>query len=148
SRLVGAGLVEARAGGHRLRWIAAITAVVLVALAVYLVTREPADAVAGATSPPVVAPVAEHPPPAAAPPPDPPAAPTKVRLRIVSRPADATVLLDNKRLGKTPLDETVDADPGKHVLKLRRKGYAVYKLDVTLDADVTQDIALTRSAER
>ncbi|HMG57674.1 MAG TPA: serine/threonine-protein kinase [Kofleriaceae bacterium] len=148
SRLVGAGLVEARAGGHRLRWIAAITAVALVALAVYLVTREPADAVAGATSPPVVAPVAAHPPPAPAPPPDPPAAPAKVRVRIVSRPADATVLLDNKRLGKTPLDETVDADPGKHVLKLRRKGYAVYKLDVTLDADVTQDIALTRSAER
>ena len=53
------------------------------------------------------------------------------------------MLLDNKRLGRTPLDETVVADPGKHVIKLRRKGYASHKLDVSLDTDITEDIALT-----
>jgi hypothetical protein len=53
-------------------------------------------------------------------------------------------MLDNKRLGHTPLDETVAADPGKHVIKLRRKGYTTHKLDVTLDADVNEDIALIR----
>jgi hypothetical protein len=72
----------------------------------------------------------------------PPPAPAKVRIRIVSRPPDANVFLDSKRIGHTPLDETVAADPGKHVIRLRRKGYAPYKLDVTLDADVTQDVAL------
>jgi hypothetical protein len=67
-----------------------------------------------------------------------------VRVRITTRPADATVMLDNKRLGHTPLDETIAADPGKHVIKLRRKGYATHKLDVTLDTDVNEDIALIR----
>jgi hypothetical protein len=73
---------------------------------------------------------------------DPPPAPSKIRIRIVSRPADATVFLDSKRLGRTPLDETVATEPGKHVIRLRRKGYALYRLDVALDADVTQDVAL------
>ena len=53
------------------------------------------------------------------------------------------MLLDNKRIGRTPLDETIAADPGKHQIKLRRKGYALYKLDVSLDADITEDISLT-----
>ncbi|HEX8109110.1 MAG TPA: PEGA domain-containing protein, partial [Kofleriaceae bacterium] len=62
---------------------------------------------------------------------------------IITHPADATVVLDSRRLGKTPLDETIAAEPGKHVIRLRRKGYALHKLDVSLDADITEDISLT-----
>ncbi|TMQ12559.1 MAG: PEGA domain-containing protein [Deltaproteobacteria bacterium] len=145
--MIGAGVVQARAGRLRLRWIAAMALVVAAAPVAYYLTRDSSDAVAGATSPPtepgppIVAPM---PTPGSAPvAPDPPSAPSKVRVRITTRPADATVLLDNKRLGHTPLDETVAADPGKHVIKLRRKGYAIHRLDITLDADVTEDIPLT-----
>jgi len=155
SRMIGASLVEARSGRIRLRWIAAAAALALAApTVVYFATRESSDAVAGApaavaTSASGAAPVAGRPAaPDPAPPPapaaDPPAAPSKVRVRITTRPADATVMLDNKRLGHTPLDETIAADPGKHVIKLRRKGYATHKLDVTLDTDVNEDIALIR----
>jgi hypothetical protein len=66
-----------------------------------------------------------------------------VRVRIVTHPADATVLLDGKRLGHTPLDETVDADPGKHVMRLRHRGYVTHRLDVELVADLTQEVTLT-----
>jgi hypothetical protein len=113
---------------------------------IYLLTRNSSDAVASAPSPPP-APVVAHPPPTPVPVavavPDATPAPTKVRIRIVSRPADASVLLDGKRVGHTPFDETVEADPGKHQIKLRRKGYALYKFDVGLDNDVNEDIALT-----
>ncbi len=54
------------------------------------------------------------------------------------------MLLDGKKLGHTPLDETLDADPGKHVIRLRKPRYATQRLDVTLDADVTHDVVLTR----
>jgi serine/threonine-protein kinase len=149
SRMIGANLVEARSGRRlrRLRWTGvAIAAVVIIAPIVYLLTRDSSDAVAGASShPATVAPAPEPlPPPAPSPPPAPaPLAAAKVRVRIVTHPADASVMLDNKRLGHTPLDETIAADPGKHVIKLRRKGYAMYKLDVALDADITEDVALT-----
>jgi hypothetical protein len=82
-------------------------------------------------------------PPHPEPPPlPPPPAPTEVRIRIVTHPADATVLLDGKKLGHTPLDETIAADPGKHVMKLRHRGYATQTLDISLDADVTQELSL------
>jgi len=151
NRMIGANLVEARSSRRaRLRWAGvAIAAVVVAAPIVYFLTRDSSDAVAGASShPAAVAPVPAPPPPSPPPPapdPDPPPAPTaaKVRIHIVTHPADATVVLDSRRLGKTPLDETLPAEPGKHVIKLRRKGYALHKFDVSLDADVTEDITLT-----
>jgi serine/threonine protein kinase len=149
SRMIGAHLVEARSSRRirRLRWTGvAIAAVVIIAPIVYLLTRDASDAVAGGSShPAAVAPAPEPlPPPAPSPPQaSAPTAPAKVRVRIVTHPADAAVVLDNKRLGHTPLDETIAADPGKHVIKLRRKGYALYKLDVALDADITEDVSLT-----
>jgi hypothetical protein len=106
-----------------------------------------AGAGAAATPAPVAARAPQLPPPVAKPAhPEPPQAPSKVRIQIVSRPSDATVLLDGKKLGHTPLDETVAADPGKHVIKLRRARYATHRLDVTLDADITEDIALSPAA--
>jgi serine/threonine-protein kinase len=151
SRMIGASLVQARSSRVQLRWIAAAVVIAIAVPVVYFATRSSPGAAAGASvgSASAVAPVAARPPPPPpAPPPAAPAAPapapSKVRVRIVTRPADATVLLDTKRLGHTPLDETIDADPGKHVIKLRRKGYVMQKLDVTLDADITEDIALIR----
>jgi len=93
---------------------------------------------ASARTPPVPSPA----PKPAHPDPPPPPPPTEVRVRIVSHPADATVVLDGKKLGRTPFDDTLKADPGKHVVKLRRRGYATYKLDLELGADVTEDVTL------
>lgn len=134
----------------RLRWIGAAAVVAVLGTAAYLVTRDSSDAVAGSSSPPVVLPslarVPQPPPAPAQPahqdPPQPPPATTKVRIRIVTHPADATVLLDGKKLGHTPLDETLAADPGKHQMKLRHRGYATQVLDIALDADVTQELTL------
>jgi hypothetical protein len=66
-----------------------------------------------------------------------------VRVQIITHPADATVYLDGKRLGRTPIDESVDIDPGKHVVKLKRRGYAMARLDVDLSANVNEEITLT-----
>jgi hypothetical protein len=147
---IGASLVTAQhQRTSRLRWIGGIAVVAVLATATYLVTRDSSDAVAGGAAPPVVPPAwarAPQPPPPPPRPahvePPPPVAPTKVRLRVVTHPADATVLLDGKKLGHTPLDETLPADPGKHVIKLRHRGYAVQTLDIALDADVTQELTL------
>jgi serine/threonine protein kinase len=148
---IGAGRVRGQTSrSSRLRWIGAIVVLGALGGGAYLVTPDSADAVAGSAAPPAIVPVAvsQHPPappdaPPAPPPPDaPPPAPAKVRVRIATHPADATVLLDGKRLGHTPLDETIDADPGKHVMKLRHRGYVTQVFDVTLDADVTQDLTL------
>jgi eukaryotic-like serine/threonine-protein kinase len=153
---IGASLVLAQAQrSSRLRWIGAAMLLLGVLGAVgYLVMRDSPNAAAGAATSPVTAPVVAHPapvavvtpPPPLPAPPGPPAplpAPTQVHLRIVTHPADATVLLDGKKLGHTPFDELIDADPGKHVVKLRKRGYTTHRLDVELDADITQDIALT-----
>ena len=143
SRMIGANLVEARSSRRaRLRWAgAAIAAVVIAAPIVYFLTRDSADAVAGAPSPPVTV-VVPAPPPAPPPPAAAPAPPVQIRVRIITRPPDATLFLDNKRLGHTPFDEILSSEPGKHVIKLRRKGFAPYRLDVSLDADITEDVVL------
>jgi len=148
SRVIGAHLVEARSSRRaRLRWMGvAIAAVVVAAPIVYFLTRDSSDAVAGADSRPATVAPAPEPlaPPLPSPPPaaEPPSRPLKVHVRITTRPSDATVMLDNKRIGHTPFEEDLVADPGKHVIRLRRKGYAMYKLDVSLDVDITEDVAL------
>ena len=148
SRLIGANLVSTRAMARlrQLRWIAAGALVVIAVPAIYLLTRNSPDAVASAPSPPPPAPAVAHPPPTPAPAPaavpDAPPAPTKIRIRIVSRPADASVLLDGKRIGHTPFDETIDAEPGKHVMKLRHRGYVTQVLEVELGSGISQDVTL------
>jgi serine/threonine-protein kinase len=148
SRMIGANLVEARSSRRaRLRWMgAAIAAVVVAAPIVYFLTRDSSDAVAGASSRPATVAPAPEPlaPPLPSPPPaaEPPRRALKIHVRITTRPSDATVTLDNKRIGHTPFEEDLVADPGKHVIRLRRKGFALHKLDVSLDADISEDIAL------
>jgi hypothetical protein len=72
------------------------------------------------------------------------ALPSHVHLHIVTTPSDATVLLDGKRLGHTPLEIDVPADTETHTLKIRRRGYETHVYDVLLDDDLTQDITLDR----
>jgi len=70
---------------------------------------------------------------------------TTVKVVITSTPSEATVLIDGNRLGKTPFETTLDRDANKHVLKLRRRGYASVKFDVSLDTDLERDVKLTKS---
>jgi serine/threonine protein kinase len=65
-----------------------------------------------------------------------------IRLQITSVPPGATVLLDGRRLGKTPYDEMIEAAPGKHALKLRRNGYNAVKLEVELTENLTRAVEL------
>jgi serine/threonine protein kinase len=74
------------------------------------------------------------------------AEPKMIRIHITTSPADATVLLDGQKLGHTPYDATVPAEPGPHVIKLRRRGYTTLKLDVDLSKDFTREIQLREGA--
>ena len=140
----GAGVV-AHGKKPPLRWIAAGAGAVVLAGIVFAATRSSSKASAEGPPPaPAAARAAVAPPmPVTKPPPAPPAAPAKIHVKITSKPADATVLLDGKKLGHTPFDDTIDADPGKHNIKVRRKGYLVHSTDVTLAVDITQDLTLT-----
>jgi len=156
--MIGANLVLARTRRwSRLRWVAAAAVLGVLAAVGYAVMRNAGNAAAGAKSPPVPAPTAAHKPetpPSPSPSPSPPRAPTpapaptlppapaKVRVRVVTHPSDATVLLDGKKLGHTPFDEKVPAEPGKHVMKLRHRGYVTQVLEVELGSDISQDVTL------
>jgi hypothetical protein len=54
------------------------------------------------------------------------------------------VLLDGKRLGRTPYTGKVEAAPGTHALKLRKKGYAPVTLDIELTGDISREVTLQR----
>jgi hypothetical protein len=155
--LIGATIVKARKRrGVLLHWIAASAVAAMLGVVAYLVTQDSTDAVAGSASPPAAPPAAARaptPPPAppkpvhTEPPPPPPPAPTpaQVRVRIVTHPPDAAITLDGKKLGKTPYDAVIDADPATHVFRVRLRGYGYKRLDLPLDADIDKDIALTPS---
>ncbi|HEY5926176.1 MAG TPA: serine/threonine-protein kinase [Kofleriaceae bacterium] len=70
------------------------------------------------------------------------AAPTSVKLEIVTTPSDATVLLDGVRLGRTPFSGDLPADDDTHVLKLRKRGYETRVFEIILTGDVTQQFKL------
>ena len=58
----------------------------------------------------------------------------KGQLEVLSTPPEATVLLDGKEVGTTPL-VLPGVDAGKHVLQLRRKGHVTARREVVLGAD-------------
>jgi hypothetical protein len=142
---IGANMIATHSGG-RVRWfVVGGTAALVVAIVGFFVLRSSSNASATPPSPPVAARAAAPPMPTAAPkpvPPPAPAVPASIRVRIITHPADATVLLDGKKLGHTPFDETMAPDPGKHTIKLRRRGYATQSIDVGMDADVAEDVTL------
>ncbi len=67
---------------------------------------------------------------------------TKIKIHVTTTPAGATVVLDNQRLGKTPYDGELDRADGKHVLKVRLRGFTGARRDVVLTGDISEDITL------
>lgn len=52
------------------------------------------------------------------------------KLRLRSKPANATVEIDGKSIGKTPL--MIDLSVGNHVIILGSSGYAPWKAEVSI----------------
>jgi eukaryotic-like serine/threonine-protein kinase len=100
--------------------------------------REVRDAAAEMAIAPAVGPWGTRPAPAVAPDPAVAAAPDRVLIRITSEPSKATVLLDGKRLGKTPFVGALRSSDVGAVIKVRRRGYKTMRVDV----DRSQDIRL------
>jgi hypothetical protein len=65
-----------------------------------------------------------------------------VALAITSEPSNATVILDGRRLGQTPLTVTQPAGQGTVVMKVRRRGYITRRFDIDLSQPVTLQVHL------
>ncbi|MBL0220148.1 MAG: serine/threonine protein kinase [Myxococcales bacterium] len=99
----------------------------------------PAVAAPAAAAPAApAAPVAAPSPPASA-----VASPSKVHVTITSTPPNATVLLDQRRLGRTPFDGDLDLAPGAHIIKVRLRGRAAQKRTIELVAGAKIDEAFS-----
>jgi len=85
--------------------------------------------------------------PAPAPEPPPEPALVQVRLRLHSTPEGASVLLDGRSLGTTPLDARIPARE-RATLVVRRKGYETEELELALTGDVDRTVALARVSAR
>ena len=127
-------------------WVGGVAAVAVSVPVAIVAVREPSAAVTAEDTPRLPEKI-ERPAPA---PPDAaplPAGPTKVRVRVISTPSDATVLLDGRRLGRTPFDGEVELAPGPHTMKLRRRGYIaeIRPFDLASGAVVDETFELDRS---
>jgi serine/threonine protein kinase len=69
---------------------------------------------------------------------------TPIQLVVKTMPSDATILLDGKRLGRSPYIGTVAAASGLHTLKIRKKGYVPVSLDLELVNNVSREVMLQR----
>lgn len=144
--------------------VVALALIVLGGLAIagyWFATRD--DSEAAASDPPLAPTTPDGAPPldTAPPPPPPPpsdtaapdaaggaspdAAAATVRLKITSAPSTATVLLDGKRLGKTPFEGTAElVGKGPHAVKVRLTGYNTVKLDVVGDS-LEKEVVLVKT---
>jgi eukaryotic-like serine/threonine-protein kinase len=127
-------------------WSGAIAlAVAAAVLLVLLVMRggddEPADlpaTAAAAAIPSAASPAAE---------PDPPRR-DEIRLRVDTTPPGATVTLDGKRLGRTPIDMRIGASSGEGELELELPGYRSATRSIALDRDGRLRVSLDRDRRR
>ncbi|MCU0673856.1 MAG: PEGA domain-containing protein, partial [Myxococcota bacterium] len=72
---------------------------------------------------------------------------TEARLRVVSEPSGAVVLVGDERVGRTPLD--VGVAPGEHVVTLRLDGYQEHQAPVlALEGGVATFSAVLRREPR
>ena len=55
-------------------------------------------------------------------------------LRVVTEPSGATVYVDDREVGRSPVDIT-DLTPGEHEVRVVRSGYSTRTRDVTLGVD-------------
>jgi serine/threonine protein kinase len=72
----------------------------------------------------------------------PPVSADRVLVRITSEPSKATVLLDGKRLGKTPFIGALRKETGKAEIKIRRRGFKTVRADVDRSVDVRLHVEL------
>jgi eukaryotic-like serine/threonine-protein kinase len=81
--------------------------------------------------------------------PSPPAeAAAQIRLRIASSPPQATVVVDGKLLGQTPLDVDIAATSHPSTVEITREGFRAESRRLVLDRDAQLDISLQPIAER
>jgi hypothetical protein len=65
-------------------------------------------------------------------------------IEIHSSPENATVFIDNKRVGETPFRQGIS--PGNHVLKIEKRGYLTHNRDIPIKR--TQTVTLELQLER
>jgi hypothetical protein len=69
-------------------------------------------------------------------------------VRVISGTAGATVFLDDREVGTTPLAEPLAVSPGAHVVELRLAGFAPIRRELGIGAgeqeDVRADFSVTR----
>ena len=114
-------------------------------VAIATVSRASAAAVVPRASTPAPAAVPETPPPSppATPPPIAPDDGT-VRLTITTTPPDATVVVDGRRLGRTPFTGTF-TPRGKQVsLKVRKRGHRPRRAKLPVEPTLTWDVRLPK----
>jgi hypothetical protein len=61
-------------------------------------------------------------------------------LRVESRPPGANVLVDDRLVGKTPL-QVGDLGPGEHAVRLELDGYSAWTASVNLKAGESRRLA-------
>jgi serine/threonine protein kinase len=87
--------------------------------------------------PPVIAPA-----PVPLPAPVPALAPGTVRVSITTSPPDATVVIDGRRMGRTPFSATITPRGDSVWLKVRKRGHVPKKVKVPITPDLTWNVQL------
>jgi TonB family protein len=73
--------------------------------------------------------------------------PLAAKLRVVSEPPNAVVRVDGKAVGTTPL-EALELAPGRHEVRLERRGYAAATQTVEGRGGQTLDVSLKLEPDR
>jgi eukaryotic-like serine/threonine-protein kinase len=73
--------------------------------------------------------------------------PLAAKLRVVSDPANAVVRVDGKAVGTTPL-EALEVAPGRHEVRLERRGYAAATQTVEGRGGQTVEVSLKLEPDR
>jgi hypothetical protein len=130
------------------RALSALLIAALIAVGVFALRPNPELAAAPVEEPkPVVVaapPAAPAPTPEPAPAPEPPAPPPTVKVQVQSVPPGAEVRIDQRAMGRTPLEVELDRDTNPHKLSVKRPGGDVIEQPLVPDHDQTVTLQLAR----
>jgi TonB family protein len=73
--------------------------------------------------------------------------PLTAKLRLQTDPAQASVVVDGKAVGTTPLDG-LNLQPGRHEVRVERRGYVGTRREIEASAGQTVDVSLKLEKER
>jgi hypothetical protein len=127
--------------------VSALLGVALVAVAVVALRPNPELSAAPVEEPkPVVAAPVPVPAPAPEPPkePEPPALPARVKVEVQSVPPGADVRIDDRAVGKTPVQVEMDSDTQPHKLIVKKQGLDAVDQDLVPDHDQTVTLQLAK----